>query len=114
MRKKLLHLWRRMTFRYINPNSSKDVTCLLINDAKETTMLNELFGVTKDRAIELMQVAFKQMQSTGDLGIVIHNSSKECKHQNELAMVCYFIGNEICKERMMGSFFGAFPNIIKE
>lgn len=88
-----------MTTCYISPTFINNCEVLCINDDEDNdNKLHRYLGITNERAIELGNavddIEKKSYKKNGQYhnGDILVETSKICKHPNELAMCCFIIG----------------------
>lgn len=89
----------------INPEIKSNVEVIRVNDSNDDVEFIEELGLTIERYTELCNIADA---SNGELVTdCMIKISKECKHPNELAILCYMLGRST-------EFYSNPLNIIKQ
>jgi len=74
---------------------------LVVEIEPESSSINDSFGITMKRCLELQKKVneVKNLKDAngkrGSLTLIMVEISKECKHANELAWICFIIGANV-------------------
>jgi hypothetical protein len=113
MKRKLLELWRVLTFRYMKVDNlvkESPVKVLYINDNSE--LLHDAFAITEERKVELNTWCEEALKEYQDTAKVMEIVSTKVAHANELAYCCYSIGASVERHRMTGGGGGILAAIL--
>jgi len=103
---------------YIDSNklSSTNMTLIQLNDLVTPDCPDNVFipfGLTKERFEFLCNIANSELKKEQEFYTTMINISKQCVHQNELALVMYHLGfwaNEITRPQIIFGSFNAKPS----
>lgn len=114
MRRKLLNLWRVITFRWINTEVSEPKNYLKVEVLNEDSdILHEVLGITDERKDDLTRECESLLAKYEDTSRAASELSKQMLHANELFYCSYLIAHIVEHKKRAGNMAHMMASLFK-